>query len=91
MGYAYFSLFPFPNNPGGPYLKNTYTEQLPADADVFLCQQVMKNFSMGTMSEWLLAPHLYALDSKAPAMVDMLMAGLRTCPPRLTPVADTPA
>ncbi len=65
--------------------------QLPLDTDVFLCQQVMKNFAMGTMSEWLLAPHLYALDSKAPAMVDMLMAGLRTCPPRLTPVADTPA
>src|SRR5262249_17853094 len=32
-GDAYFSLFPFPNNPRGPYGKNTYTEQLPASAD----------------------------------------------------------
>ncbi|MCI0525758.1 MAG: TonB-dependent receptor [Acidobacteria bacterium] len=33
VGDAYFSLFPFPNNPRGPYGKNTYTEQLPASAD----------------------------------------------------------
>lgn len=32
-GDAYFSLFPFPNNPRGPYGANTYTEQLPAGAD----------------------------------------------------------
>src|SRR5215470_9824717 len=32
-GDSYFSLFPFPNNPRGPYAKNTYTEQLPASAD----------------------------------------------------------
>ncbi len=30
---SYFSLFPFPNNPRGPYGANTYTEQLPAGAD----------------------------------------------------------
>ena len=33
VGDSYFSLFPFPNNPRGPYAKNTYTEQLPASAD----------------------------------------------------------
>ena len=59
--------------------------QLPPDTDVFLSQQVMKNFTLGTMSEWLLGPHLYALDAKAPAMVDMLMAGLKACPPRVSP------
>jgi hypothetical protein len=32
-GSAYFSLFPFPNNPLGPYGDYTYTEVLPADAD----------------------------------------------------------
>ena len=32
-GDAYFSLFPFANNPSGPYGRNTYTEQLPASAD----------------------------------------------------------
>jgi TetR/AcrR family acrAB operon transcriptional repressor len=59
--------------------------QLPGDTDVFLSQQVLKNFTMGTMSEWLLDPHLYALDAKAPAMVDLLIAGLRTCPPKISP------
>ena len=59
--------------------------QLPPDTDVFLSQQVMKNFTLGTMSEWLLGPHLYALDAKAPAMVDMLMARLKACPPRVSP------
>ena len=29
---SYFSLFPFPNNPRGPYGANTYTEILPAGA-----------------------------------------------------------
>ena len=32
-GDSYFSLFPFPNNPRGPYGDNTYTEILPASAD----------------------------------------------------------
>jgi hypothetical protein len=32
-GNAYLSLFPFPNNPRGPYGANTFTEILPASAD----------------------------------------------------------
>ncbi|MFY9611043.1 MAG: carboxypeptidase-like regulatory domain-containing protein [Blastocatellia bacterium] len=32
-GDAFFSLFPFPNNPIGPYGPNTFTEVLPASAD----------------------------------------------------------
>lgn len=32
-GDAFFSLFPFPNNPIGPYGNNTYTAVLPAKAD----------------------------------------------------------
>ncbi len=32
-GNAYLSLFPFPNNPRGPYGANTFTEVLPASAD----------------------------------------------------------
>src|SRR5581483_3535252 len=31
-GDAVFSLFPFPNNPAGPYGENTFSEVLPADA-----------------------------------------------------------
>jgi len=32
-GNSFLSLFPFPNNPGGPYGGNTFTEVLPASAD----------------------------------------------------------
>ena len=32
LGNAVFSLFPFPNNPGGVYGANTFTQQLPASA-----------------------------------------------------------
>lgn len=54
---------------------------LPADTDVVLAQQVISNFMAGTMREWLFAPEAYALDTCAPAMVDMLLAGLQACPP----------
>jgi carboxypeptidase family protein len=33
LGDAFFSLFPFPNNPRGPFGANTYTEVLPANAE----------------------------------------------------------
>jgi hypothetical protein len=32
-GDSYLSLFPFANNPDGPYGPNTFTQQLPASAD----------------------------------------------------------
>jgi hypothetical protein len=32
-GNAFLSLFPFPNNPRGPYGPNTFTDRLPASAD----------------------------------------------------------
>ncbi|HEX8501336.1 MAG TPA: carboxypeptidase-like regulatory domain-containing protein [Pyrinomonadaceae bacterium] len=35
-GDAVFSLYPFPNNPAGPYGANTYTAVLPADSDATL-------------------------------------------------------
>lgn len=59
--------------------------QLPADTDVFLSLQTLHNFTMGTLREWLLEPNSYPLARAAPAMVDMLIAGLRTCPPRIEP------
>ena len=39
-GDAIWSLYPFPNNPLGPYGANTFTEQLPADgnANIFLLE-----------------------------------------------------
>jgi TetR/AcrR family acrAB operon transcriptional repressor len=57
--------------------------QLPADTDVPLTVQTLHNFMIGTMHEWLLDPKRYALDKAAPGMVDLLMAGLRACPPRV--------
>jgi hypothetical protein len=41
IGDAFFSLFPFPNNPVGPYGVNTYTEVLPADAEGILFSMKM--------------------------------------------------
>jgi TetR/AcrR family acrAB operon transcriptional repressor len=55
---------------------------LPADTDVALAHQVMNSFMAGTMSEWLFAPQAFSLEDAAPAMVDMLLAGLQACPPR---------
>ena len=57
--------------------------QLPADTDVAMAHQTINNFMTGTMSEWLFTPQAFALDASAPAMVDMLLAGLQACPPRL--------
>ena len=57
--------------------------QLPADTDVFITHQTLNAFISGAMREWLENPGRYALDQAAPAMVDMIMAGLRNNPPRL--------
>lgn len=57
--------------------------QLPTDLDVELAMNILNNFIVGTMHEWLQEPRSYALDAVAPAMVDMLFAGLKACPPRL--------
>ncbi|HNG34797.1 MAG TPA: hypothetical protein PK012_34290, partial [Blastocatellia bacterium] len=47
IGDAYFSLFPFPNNAGGPYGVNTYTEQLKADADAYIASfRIDRNFKL---------------------------------------------
>ena len=56
---------------------------LPIDTDVALAHQIINNFMSGTMSEWLSNTQAYDLAESAPAMVDMLLAGLRSNPPRL--------
>ena len=56
---------------------------LPADTDVVLANHVIRNFISGTMSEWLYSPQSFDLGQCAPAMADMLIAGLQTNPPRL--------
>lgn len=63
---------------------------LPADTDVFLSMQVIHNFMMGTMHQWLQAPGAYDLDKVAPALVDMVLAGLVANPPRVSTQCPTP-
>ena len=58
---------------------------LPADTDIGMAHQVISNFMSGTLSEWLFAPNAYALDTYAPVMVDMMLAGLQALPPRRKP------
>lgn len=55
---------------------------LPPDTDVFLCMQVIHNFMVGTMHQWLQAPEAYQLGKVAPSLVDMVLAGLIANPPR---------
>jgi hypothetical protein len=44
-GDAVFSLFPFPNNPGGVYERNTFTQELPASGEgIVLSGKVDGNF-----------------------------------------------
>lgn len=46
-GDSVFSLFPFPNNPVGPYRENTFTQVLPADADATMYSlKLDHNFSL---------------------------------------------
>ena len=63
---------------------------LPMDTDVALAHQVINNFMAGTMGEWLSNPQAFDLAASAPSMVDMLMAGLRSNPPRMKAGANAP-
>jgi TetR/AcrR family transcriptional regulator, acrAB operon repressor len=56
--------------------------QLPADVDPFLATQCLHALMVGIMHEWVLDPTAYDLGAAAPALIDMLLAGLRANPPR---------
>ncbi len=64
---------------------------LPADTDVPLSMQVIHNFMMGTMHQWLLSTSAYDLEKVAPSMVGMVLAGLVANPPRLSNQSPIPA
>ena len=55
---------------------------LPPNSDIALIYQSIISFMSGIISEWLLAPRAFALDTSAPAMIDMLFSGFQACPPR---------
>ncbi len=56
--------------------------QLPVDTDTGAAAHTLHAFMVGTIHEWLQDTQRYCLLVQAPAMVDMLIAGLRACPPR---------
>jgi len=43
---------------------------------------MMHAYIIGLMREWVLQPDAYDLESSAPAMVDAMLAGLRSNAPR---------
>ncbi len=56
--------------------------QLPRDTDTRLAARCLNAFMVGVMHEWVQAPKSYDLALAAPAMIDTLLAGLTTRPPR---------
>jgi TetR/AcrR family transcriptional regulator, acrAB operon repressor len=67
--------------------------QLPRDTDTELAAHCMSAFMVGVMHEWVQAPDAYDLERAAPKMIDALIAGLKTRPPRraaATPRAAIP-
>jgi TetR/AcrR family transcriptional regulator, acrAB operon repressor len=56
--------------------------QLPADTDPFLATQGLHALMVGIMHEWVLDTSAYDLATAAPALIDMLLAGLKAAPPR---------
>ena len=65
-------------------------ESLLADTDPYLATQAMHALMVGIMHEWVLEPAAYDLAAAAPALIDMLLAGLKANPPRLA-AAHAPA
>lgn len=56
--------------------------QIPRDADPYLATQGLHALMIGIMHEWVLDPTAYDLAAAAPALIDMLLAGLVANPPR---------
>jgi TetR/AcrR family acrAB operon transcriptional repressor len=57
-------------------------EQLPRDTDTALAAAALHAYIAGIMHEWVLDPAAYDLGTAAPALIDTMLSGLRTTPPR---------
>ena len=57
--------------------------ELPQDTDTALATQALHAYIAGLMHEWVLDPGSYDLGTAAPALIDVLLAGLRAAPPRV--------
>ncbi len=55
---------------------------LPADTDPAVSTQMLQSCMGGIMREWVMNRDAYDLESAAPSMVDCIVAGLTTRPPR---------
>lgn len=62
--------------------------ELPADTDPTLAAHGVHATMVGIMHEWVLDPAAYDLAAAAPALVEMIVAGLRAAPPRRPRGAD---
>jgi TetR/AcrR family acrAB operon transcriptional repressor len=58
-------------------------EQLPSDTDTGLATQALHAYIAGIMHEWVLDPASFDLAAAAPALIDVLLCGLRNAPPRI--------
>jgi TetR/AcrR family acrAB operon transcriptional repressor len=56
--------------------------QLPRDTDTRLAARCMTAYMVGVMHEWVQNPDAYDLKRAAPKMADVIIAGMRTQPPR---------
>ncbi|HEX6137695.1 MAG TPA: TetR family transcriptional regulator [Casimicrobiaceae bacterium] len=57
--------------------------QLPKDTDTALATQALHAYIAGIMHEWVLDTAAYDLAAAAPALIDVVLGGLRSAPPRL--------
>jgi TetR/AcrR family acrAB operon transcriptional repressor len=58
--------------------------QLPPDTDTRLASLALHTYLGGIMREWVLDPAAFDLVRAAPALIDVVVAGLRANPPRRT-------
>lgn len=56
--------------------------QLPADTDAALAAHALHAYIMGLMHAWVQAPQAFDLAAAAPALVDSVLGGLKSAPPR---------
>jgi TetR/AcrR family acrAB operon transcriptional repressor len=56
--------------------------ELPPDTDPALAAHALQAYVMGLMQAWVRDPKAYDLAAAAPALIDAMLTGLRTSPPR---------
>lgn len=78
-GAAIFSLYPFPNNPGGVYGRNTFTNTLPSDArGTILSGKIDDNFRFRDRQQTITGRYNFTQDFRTiPATGEALFSTLR--------------